>query len=556
MLTHAEIKRRIALLPPGDVQQEALRLYRQWYPQKPPAYQRTPAQQALYDACRWDLALFGTTFFPHWCTDDFNDVHRDYYRLHAERQGSRGHRDAVAAPRESSKTTGCALLSILHACVYQAEEFIVYLTNIYTNAENKVKDCRDELEHNAKLVDVYGPQVGDPWNQADFTTRHGVRVMAAARNTQVRGITRRGARPSKIIVDDIEHPDHVVTEEQRLKTERWFTTDIMRLGQPKTNIEVSGTILHPDSLLKHLLTNPGWHARFYQSVMAFADPASLPLWQQWRDIFVNLANAKRQQDARTFYEAHRDAMTAGTHVLWPARKDYYALMVTRLVDGESSFWQELQNEPQGDTRYLFDMANAAYCTLRPEGVIRAGGVYVPYLEIPDVVGYLDPTPDKKDVQGSDYACCVVVAKDALGYIYVLDMYLAQEGSTARQIDGIVDLLWKWKVPLLGLESNTFQSLLASDIREAVAARAAAEQAPFTVDLLPIVNMRNKILRIKTLEPLVTNGWLQFAHGLPGEAIRQFSDFLPLENAGHDDVPDAIEGAVRVVKGLYNRRSAF
>src|SRR5882672_5447723 len=125
-------------------------------------HQRDPQQgrSPSWQACRWDLQLFGTTFFPHWCTEEFNQVHLDYYALWQQRAGTRGHRDVVAAPRGSSKTTGCALLGILHACVYASKPFIVYITNTYDNAESKVKQIRDELEQNTQLIRVYGPQVG------------------------------------------------------------------------------------------------------------------------------------------------------------------------------------------------------------------------------------------------------------------------------------------------------------------------------------------------------------------------------------------------------------
>jgi predicted phage terminase large subunit-like protein len=229
-------------------------------------------------------------------------------------------------------------------------------------------------------------------------------------------------------------------------------------------------------------------------------------------------------------------------------------MVMRLVEGDTAFFLEKQNEPLGDARYLFDLEAAAYCTITPMGIVRAGGTLVPWGDVVALAMALDPTPDKQDIQGSDYAACPVVAQDRDGYLYVLDCYLAQEQSTQRQILAIVDLMWRWDVKLLGIESNNFASLLVSDIREAIKQRAMAEKTPeFDAMLISLVNMRNKIQRIKTLEPLLANGWLQLNKTLPAQYLQQFREFLPLEGAGHDDGPDATEMAIRTVRHMWERR---
>ena len=71
--------------------------------------------------------------------------------------------------------------------------------------------------------------------------------------------------------------------------------------------------------------------------------------------------------------------------------------------------------------------------------------------------------------------------------------------------------------------------------------------------MPLVNMRSKILRIKSLESLIANSWLQFSKDLPGEAIRQMAEFLPVDDAGKDDFPDAVEMAIRTIRGQWRRQ---
>jgi hypothetical protein len=113
----------------------------------------------------------------------------------------------------------------------------------------------------------------------------------------------------------------------------------------------------------------------------------------------------------------------------------------------------------------------------------------------------------------------------------------------------VDVLWRWQISGIGLEDNTFQSLLISDLREAIARRALQEGVNWPVTIVPVTHLRAKPLRIATLEPQVANRWLWFNEALPAEYLRQFTAFRPLPGAGHDDAPDATEGAVRLLQGL-------
>ena len=519
-----------------------------------PEGSRDPVDIELREHCRWDLGLYGKTFFPHIFPLPYNQVHLDYHNLYCERHGSRGHRDAVAAPRGSSKTTGGALLKILHACAYRTETFVLYVTNRADNAEEKIKQVRDELTDNLELQRVYGHFRGLPWNQGHFHTRRtenhpGVTVMSGGRFTQFRGATQQFLRPSIIFADDVEYPEQVLSEIQRHRTHAWLYNDIFKLGQPQTNIEVSGTILHPQSLLQEILESPGWTTRFYQAVTTFADSASLPLWQEWRGLFIDKTNPRNEADARAFFEAHEAAMMLDAQVLWPEHKDYYALMVERIVEGEASFWQELMNAPMGDQRYLFDLREIAYCTLLPEGIRRGDGTFVPWLDVIEFAAFFDPALGR----GKDCACCVVVCCDKNGFEYILDVYITNTESPEDQDEAIVDILWKWKCNLLAIESNGYQSLLPRNIREALSRSSKEKNQQFNVKIVSVTHTRNKILRIKTLEPPLKNHWIQMARNLPSEYYRQFGAFIPIERSGRDDGPDATEGAIAVVRGMFRKQ---
>ena len=64
-----------------------------------------------------------------------------------------------------------------------------------------------------------------------------------------------------------------------------------------------------------------------------------------------------------------------------------------------------------------------------------------------------------------------------------------------------------------------------------------------LDLEP--ESENKELRIATLEPDCTNGWMQFSDRISSEVFGQFDTF---PTGTHDDAPDAIHGAWKELGG--------
>lgn len=116
-----------------------------------------------------------------------------------------------------------------------------------------------------------------------------------------------------------------------------------KAGDTYTDIVYIGTLLHFDALLANVAKNPSYKTVKYRGVISFATNGEL--WDAWETIFTDLANEKRQDEARAFYEANREAMLEGTAVLWEEKLSYYDLMVIRISEGEASFNNEIQNDP-------------------------------------------------------------------------------------------------------------------------------------------------------------------------------------------------------------------
>ena len=174
-------------------------------------------------------------------------------------------------------------------------------------------------------------------------------------------------------------------------------------------------------------------------------------------------------------------------------------------------------------------------------------------DITDSCAFYDPAMGNG--KESDFACCTVVLRDKNGFSYAVDAYMEQDDPPDIQVDEIVELLWRWQVPKIGIEANGFQSLLVGALREALARKAQQMGAlGWQVIPIPVKNIKAKPFRISTLQMPVANRHLWFSHVLPDEFIQQFIDFRPVPNAGKDDAPDSTEGAMRVLSGLLDRRS--
>lgn len=479
-------------------------------------------------------------------------MHEDFFEGYKRDGDARGLRQVYAAPRGNAKTTVRVFIKTIHDCVYSLEKFIVVFSSNTTMAEDKVKQIRDEFDQNSKLKRVFGYQRGEKWNQGDFITKSGCRVLAASPKTQIRGVLERGSRPTKIIYDDVESSEHVLTEMQREKMWDWHVQDVSKLGNRNTNFEAVGTILHPESLMSRLLVNPGWQpARTYRAVLNFS--TSIDHWRHWKHLVTDLRDEFRLNTARRYYEAHEDEMLEGVKVLWPEYEPYYDLMLMRIIEGDVSFYLEKQNDPSPYGLNIFDMEDAGYFEIHADRLERSDGVVVRLSDIVDSAAFYDPAMGNS--KESDFACLTVALRDKNGYSYVVDAYMEHGDPPDVQIEEIVEVLWRWQVPRVGIEANGFQSLLVGQLREQLARKAQAMGAlGWQVTPLPVKNLKAKPFRISTLQMPVSNRHLWFATSLRHEYIQQFADFRPAPGAGKDDAPDSCEGCIRVLNGLIDRRS--
>lgn len=265
----------------------------------------------------------------------------------------RGRHDVILAPRGAAKSTLVSLVFPIHALVYRLDPYILLISATLRQATRRLANLRAALLDNADLRVHFAEELRDVSARSNRALEVGpVRIEAWSAGTELRGVTHGPWRPTWIILDDVERSDRVAHGPHRDALVDWFLEVIENLGNGYTNIDVIGTLLHRDALPARLLARPDFTGATFRSILHEAREETL--WQQWRAIYHNLDDPDRVRHARAFFDARREAMEAGSDVLWRGKEDYYDLRVLRERLGRPAFDKEKQNAPWADDAHVFD----------------------------------------------------------------------------------------------------------------------------------------------------------------------------------------------------------
>jgi len=500
---------------------------------------------ALHLRCRDDLGCFADSFFPGDVSLPWNRMHLDFLGRPktpwTERRDPQPRADA--APRGGAKSTLESRISLVHDIVYGLEAYIAIISTSYDLSEDLVKALFSifrEPEIAEDLHRTYGPfkVMG---TSTDFTVKvpgqdkRGCRVNAFSFGGTIRGTkTASNIRPTKIVIDDGEHPDKVRSPTQREKVWSFLVKDILKAGKRYTLYRVVGTVLHQDSMLAKLLKAPAWKGVRWSAILSWPD--NMPLWNECRALWADLTDEDRLETARAFYVEHRAEMDKGAEVLWPEEEPLYVLMCMLWSDGAAAFYSEKQNDPRDPERQIFDIENFKRCTFDGRWITSAEGRKIDINDCTQAV-WLDPIPTKdKGYQKGDYAAVARVARwvprgAKVGYRFVLSCTLVK-GPPSKQIAILREIAGQIgrRRCLYGYENNNFQN---------DAVMMALKASGGGIPLKGYHSGENKHERINGLEPATLLGHVQFCDTVPQKVLGQFRDH---PTADHDDGPDAIERA--------------
>lgn len=308
---------------------------------------------------------------------------------------------AVAAPRESAKSTILVFVKPFHDIVFKKKRFILILSNTFKKAAMSLDSIKKELVENQKLVDSFPGIKITKDAEGDAEIRHpdGFTTKILCRGVDqigsVRGVKFGAYRPDLIIGDDMEDDELVKNPMRRGELQQLFDEALVPAGEKGLcQFIVVGTVLHDDCLLSKLVSKD-----YY------------PEWY------------------KLFYKARRDNHTS----LWPEKwtVEYLDQMEK---DKPTVFAKEMQNDPvagrnarfrREDFRY-YRIENKEYVLLSEFGEVVARG------RLSDCVPAIACDLAWKEKRESD-ACVIMPGYLTPGAEILIEDYITEKGLKPDQI---------------------------------------------------------------------------------------------------------------------------
>lgn len=174
----------------------------------------------------------------------------------------------IKAPRGWGKSTTLNIGYAGKKALFREKKFIVLVSSTATKAQMESENLKRELITNREVRKIFGnvrtniedPDMDPTFSKEMWTVNGGTLIFPRGAGQQVRGVRWGKRRPDLIIVDDLEDPEGVMSEEQRKKLKEWFFADVMNSIDRSVPWKVVfiGTLLHENSLLADLLADPTW----------------------------------------------------------------------------------------------------------------------------------------------------------------------------------------------------------------------------------------------------------------------------------------------------------
>ena len=422
---------------------------------------------------------------------------------------------AVIAPRGHGKSTLSSVAIPAWAALYNKKKFTYFISANGDTAANFLEKVKKVME-SPEVTQDFGNQKGKVWNADFICLKNGCWIGCTGWKSGIRGINK-DRRPDLIILDDLEDKSTIESDSLREKLEIAFNEEIGRLGDYDTDMFYIGTLLSTDALLARVIQMPSWKVLFYKRVLSF--PENENLWEKWREIYRDMANLNRMDDAYAFYIDNKEEMIKGAKVLWEGKTPedkmkyagaYYNVMLDRESFGEDAFWKEDQNEPRSAKDKPFKALT--YWDEWPE-------------QIKKLKLACDPSEGKGD------SSAYVIGGELNGGCFIKDGKLALHNPYDIMSEIIRFIKEYPEIDEIILESNLFKDLLKSELIKKLC------EADCYRTVTHIKATDNKETRIMKMEPDITGGKILF-NKLNVSFNEQIKDFSVRPKCKHDDAPDA------------------
>lgn len=406
---------------------------------------------------------------------------------------------ALAAPRGHAKSTAFTHDFILANVCFRSACYVIIIGASEEMAVEHLGDIANELRDNDELRAEFKIKGFIQDQKTDIivecTDGHQFRILARGAEQKIRGRKWRGKRPDLIVGDDLEDDEQVENKDRRKKFRKWFfraAKQALRIGG---RIRVHGTILHKDSLLKHLCNNKSWVSRIYKAHKSFSD---------------------------------------FTQVLWAERFSEFILRAIRqefINEGDSSgYSQEMLNDPGDDEgNYLL---TEQFIQMKPENFDEYHLMGVG----------CDFAVSKADT--ANRTAFVVGGKTISNHLDILDVRVDRWDSK-QWMEEIFEIHARWPEAVFYTEDGVIWKAVWPFIQEEMA------RADIFIDFVPTLPVKDKATRGQTLRKRMKAGRGRFAKETSWypEYEEEMLDFSSTQEAVLDDLFDATVTLARGFDGV-------
>ena len=444
---------------------------------------------------RSDYAAFVDYYFPHWTVNPETGKATPCAPFHVSAANAilkdRNFKAAFQWHRGAAKSTNMDVFVPMWLMAQEHREInvMVLVGKSEDNAKTLLGDIQAELQYNQRYIHDFGEQynVGS-WEEGEFVTRSEVAFFARGRGQSPRGLRYRSHRPDYVIIDDLDDDELVESPDRVNKLFDWLRSALF------------GTL-------------DGGRGRFIMVGNLIAKNSVLARWCDIKSVHVTRVNIYDNRG----------------NVSWAAKWTPQEVKDIEAVVGYRAFQKEYMNNP------IIEGA-----IFRNEWI--RWGKRPAWSKFSEIVLYIDPS--FKGSTKNDYKAAKLWGK-AGTTLYHLRAFVRQS-SVAEMVRWCYDL-YEWTreqgiAVRWYMEANFMQDTILDEFRREGELRGY--QLPITGDKR---KKPDKFQRVEAISPLWERGFVVYDETQRDDPdmLAGIDQTLAFEKGmrGHDDAPDADEGAI-------------
>ena len=448
---------------------------------------------------RADYAAFVDYYFPHWTVNPETGKATPCAPFHVSAANKilkdRNLKAAFQWHRGAAKSTNMDVFVPMWLMAQEHREInvMVLVGKSEDNAKTLLGDIQAELQYNQRYIHDFGEQYNvGTWEDGEFVTRSEVAFFARGRGQSPRGLRYRSHRPDYVVIDDLDDDELVESPARVTKLFDWVRSALF------------GTL-------------DGGRGRFIMVGNLIAKNSVLAKWCDIKSVHVTKVNIYDNKGG----------------ISWASKWTPQEVKDIENVVGYRAFQKEYMNNP------IIEGA-----IFRNEWI--RWGKRPAWSKFSEIVLYIDPS--FKGSIKNDYKAAKLWGK-AGTTLYHLRAFVRQS-SVAEMVRWCYDLYeWtreqgisvRWY-----MEANFMQDTILDEFRREGELRGY--QLPITGDKR---KKPDKFQRVEAISPLWERGFVVYDETQRDDPdmLAGIDQTLAFEKGmrGHDDAPDADEGAIWVLQ---------